>query len=43
MYRMILLFGKRNLMNLFDNSVVSVIIIIRVMTNNEGNEKDGLC
>ena len=36
---LILLFGKRNLMNLFDNSVVSIIIIIRVMTNKEGNEK----
>ena len=40
---LILLFGKRNLMNLFDNSVVSVIIIIRIMKNKEGNEKDRLC
>ena len=30
-------------MNLLDNSVVYVIIIIRIMKNKEGNDKDGLC
>ena len=40
---LILLFGKRNLINLFDNSVVSVIIIIRIIKKKKGNEKDPLC